>query len=64
MLSAERVRALCERSAAGDRKAALAREFGISRETVYSYLWTSNAAGEVTASLAGSRRMKASRARS
>ncbi len=23
----------------GERKAALAREFGISRETVYQYLW-------------------------
>jgi DNA invertase Pin-like site-specific DNA recombinase len=28
------------RAAAGERKAALAREFGISRETVYSYLRT------------------------
>jgi len=29
-----------ERAAAGERKAALAREFGISRETVYNYLRT------------------------
>src|SRR6266571_3033822 len=31
---------LRERAAAGERKADLAREFGISRETVYSYLRT------------------------
>ena len=29
---------LRERAAAGERKSVLAREFGISRETVYSYL--------------------------
>jgi hypothetical protein len=27
-----------ERAAAGERKSALAKEFGISRETVYAYL--------------------------
>ena len=39
-LTAERARELRERAAAGERKAGLAREFGISRETVYSYLRT------------------------
>lgn len=34
----EQARRLRERAAAGEPKAALAREFGISRETVYSYL--------------------------
>ncbi|WP_308198740.1 recombinase family protein [Hoyosella sp. YIM 151337] len=37
-LTAEKVRELRERVSAGEGKAALAREFGISRETVYSYL--------------------------
>jgi DNA invertase Pin-like site-specific DNA recombinase len=37
-LTTEQARALCERAAAGERKSALAKEFGISRETVYSYL--------------------------
>jgi DNA invertase Pin-like site-specific DNA recombinase len=37
-LTPERARALRERAAAGERKSALATEFGISRETVYSYL--------------------------
>ena len=36
---------LRERAAAGERKSALATEFGISRETVYSYLRTASAAG-------------------
>jgi hypothetical protein len=31
-------RQLRERAAAGERKSALATEFGISRETVYGYL--------------------------
>jgi DNA invertase Pin-like site-specific DNA recombinase len=31
-------RQLRERAAAGERKSALAQEFGVSRETVYSYL--------------------------
>jgi len=37
-LSLEQVAALRQRAAAGDQKAALAREFGISRETLYQYL--------------------------
>ena len=37
-LTAEQARRLRERAAAGERKSALAGEFGISRETVYSYL--------------------------
>ena len=37
-LSPEQVAALRQRSAAGEQKAALAREFGISRETLYQYL--------------------------
>jgi DNA invertase Pin-like site-specific DNA recombinase len=43
-LTAERADELRERAAAGERKADLAREFGISRETVYSYLRTTPAA--------------------
>lgn len=39
-LAPERVTALRERAAAGEPKAALAREFGISRETLYQYLKT------------------------
>ena len=39
-LSLEQVAALRQRAAAGDQKAALAREFGISRETLYQYLRT------------------------
>jgi DNA invertase Pin-like site-specific DNA recombinase len=37
-LTPDQARQLCERAAAGERKSALAKEFGISRETVYSYL--------------------------
>ncbi len=37
-LSAERASALRERVAAGGRKSDLAKEFGISRETLYQYL--------------------------
>jgi DNA invertase Pin-like site-specific DNA recombinase len=37
-LSAEQVIGLRARAAAGEPKAALAREFGVSRETVYQYL--------------------------
>jgi DNA invertase Pin-like site-specific DNA recombinase len=37
-LSPEQVTNLRQRAAAGDQKAALAREFGISRETLYQYL--------------------------
>lgn len=39
-LSPERVAELRRRAAAGEQKAALAREFGISRETLYQYLRT------------------------
>lgn len=39
-LSAEQAKQLRERAAAGERKSSLAKEFGISRETVYSYLRT------------------------
>ncbi|MGV0111790.1 helix-turn-helix domain-containing protein [Arthrobacter sp. CP30] len=37
-LSPERAIELCEKAAAGVPKAVLAREYGISRETVYAYL--------------------------
>jgi DNA invertase Pin-like site-specific DNA recombinase len=43
-LTAEQAYQLRERAAAGERKSALATEFGISRETVYSYLRTETAA--------------------
>ena len=36
-LTPERIKQLRARVAAGEKKAALAREFGISRETLYSY---------------------------
>jgi len=39
-LSPEQVANLRQRAAAGDQKATLAREFGISRETLYQYLRT------------------------
>ena len=39
-LTAERANQLRDCAAAGERKSLLAREFGISRETVYSYLRT------------------------
>lgn len=41
-LSPEQVANLRQRAAAGDQKATLAREFGISRETLYQYLRTDN----------------------
>jgi DNA invertase Pin-like site-specific DNA recombinase len=37
-LTAEQAQQLRERAQAGERKSVLAKEFGISRETVYSYL--------------------------
>lgn len=37
-LSDEQIAELCRRAAAGEKKAPLARAFGISRETVYKYL--------------------------
>ncbi|MBK1621365.1 transposase [Lamprobacter modestohalophilus] len=38
VLTAEKVQDLKERVAAGEKKAVIAREFGISRETLYQYL--------------------------
>jgi DNA invertase Pin-like site-specific DNA recombinase len=37
-LSTDRVAELCQRAGSGEKKASLAREFGISRETLYQYL--------------------------
>lgn len=37
-LTPERIEELCRRAAAGEKKTVLAREFGISRETVYENL--------------------------
>ncbi len=37
-LSTEQIIQLKQRAEAGEKKAALAREFGISRDTVYQYL--------------------------
>jgi len=37
-LSADQAQTLRARAAAGEQKAGLAREFGISRQTLYSYL--------------------------
>ena len=37
-LSDSEIATLRERAAAGEKKATLAREFGISRETLYQYL--------------------------
>lgn len=39
-LSANQVEELCRRASAGEQKTKLAREFGISRETLYQYLRT------------------------
>jgi DNA-binding phage protein len=39
-LSPDQVADLRQRAATGEQKAALAREFGISRETLYQYLRT------------------------
>lgn len=41
-LSPERVNELRQRADAGEQKAKLAREFGISRETLYQYLKMEN----------------------
>jgi DNA invertase Pin-like site-specific DNA recombinase len=41
-LAPEQVADLRQRAAAGEKKAALAREFGISRETLYQYLRTND----------------------
>jgi DNA invertase Pin-like site-specific DNA recombinase len=40
ILSALQVSELCRRAAGGERKTALARDFGVSRETLYCYLRT------------------------
>jgi len=37
-LNADQVAELCQRAHAGEKKAVLARQFGVSRETLYSYL--------------------------
>lgn len=42
-LSTERASELRRRAAAGEKKAVLARDFGVSRETVYTYLAPSQA---------------------
>ncbi len=47
-LTPEQADQLRERAAAGEPKAALAKEFGISRETVYSYLRAAPPAEAVT----------------
>jgi DNA invertase Pin-like site-specific DNA recombinase len=39
-LSGDRITELCRRISGGEQKAKLAREFGISRETLYQYLRT------------------------
>ncbi|MGF6887022.1 DNA invertase Pin-like site-specific DNA recombinase [Nocardia sp. GAS34] len=44
-LTDEQAGRLRERAAAGERKSVLAKEFGISRETVYSYLRAETATG-------------------
>ncbi|MBU3060831.1 recombinase family protein [Nocardia sp. NEAU-G5] len=44
-LTDEQAGRLRERAAAGERKSVLAKEFGISRETVYSYLRTETVTG-------------------
>ena len=41
-LSSERVLELQRRAGAGEKKTALAREFGVSRETVYTYMKVGN----------------------
>ncbi|WP_246636194.1 helix-turn-helix domain-containing protein [Actinoplanes hulinensis] len=44
-LTTEQAQQLRERATAGAKKSALAREFGISRETVYSHLRPAAATG-------------------
>ena len=46
-LSPEQAAVFKQRVAAGEKKAALAREFGISRETLYQYLRTTANPAEV-----------------
>ncbi len=44
-LTGEQIQVLRDRVAAGEPKALLAREFGVSRETVYQYLRAAHSAG-------------------
>jgi DNA invertase Pin-like site-specific DNA recombinase len=53
-LTAEQAHQLSERAAAGERKSALAREFGVSRETVYSYLRTRSTGSPTVSTTAAS----------
>lgn len=43
-LTGEQIKTLMSRASAGEKKAALAREYGISRETLYQYLRAGEAA--------------------
>ena len=45
-LPADKRKELRRRASGGERKAALAREFGISRETLYQYLRENQGVGE------------------
>jgi DNA invertase Pin-like site-specific DNA recombinase len=47
-LTDEQARQLRDRARAGERKSALAKEFGISRETVYAYLRAETAPAEAS----------------
>jgi DNA invertase Pin-like site-specific DNA recombinase len=47
-LTTEQAQQLRARAAAGERKSVLAAEFGISRETVYSYLRVASASASLT----------------
>jgi DNA invertase Pin-like site-specific DNA recombinase len=51
MLTPERVEELRRRAAEGEKKVALAREFGVSRETVYQYLERKTGASEHSAEM-------------
>ena len=55
VLTTEQAQQLRERAAAGEKKSALAKEFGISRETVYSYLRPVAASSPIVPSLRVSR---------
>ena len=54
-LNPDRVKELVSRAAAGEKKTALAREFGISRETVYTYIGSLSPFGITLPSDAGPR---------
>jgi DNA invertase Pin-like site-specific DNA recombinase len=49
ILSEDRIAELRQRAAAGEPKATLAREFGVSRETVYQYLRAQSSTVELAA---------------